>query len=361
MKQWIGCSLWFASCAKKNIFGILCFFAAGSMLSADHEIVFPGVEWSQSTPEKQEMDGMALDRLAEQIEGRGVVIRNGYVVKHWGAEQRRGDWYSSSNPLFSSLLFFAIEEGRVGGVQERAGEYLWDFDSKDREIQFSQLANMTSGYARPEPSGEAWAYSNFGVQLFHMTLLDRVFNQPALSVVLGRNRLGPLQFQDRPALRERTNTLVASARDFGRIAWFWCQKGKWGDRQLLPKHYFDRFMRPHVKIDQTVTLQAEDNDYLQIGTERDESEYFGEHGPGIYGYGWWFNAKGRQNANQVTWPSAPHDTLMSIGIRGNNAVIIPSLNLVLVSTYSKWGDFSPGDADSLYNRYLEELVNAVKR
>jgi CubicO group peptidase (beta-lactamase class C family) len=361
MKQWIGCSLWFASCAKKNVFGIICFFAAGSALAADHEIVFPGVEWSQSAPKQQEMDSTVLDRLAEQIGGRGVVIRNGHVVKSWGAEQRRGDWYGSSNPLFSSLLFFAIEEGRVGGIQERAGKYLWDFDSKDREIQFSQLANMTSGYARPEPSGEAWAYSNFGVQLFQMTLLDRVFNQPPLSVMLGRNRLGSLKFQDRPALRERTNTLVASARDFGRIAWFWCQKGKWGDRQLLPKHYFDRFMRPHVKIDQTVTLQAEDNDYLQIGTERDESEYFGEHGPGIYGYGWWFNAKGRQNPDQVTWPSAPLDTVMSIGIRGNNAVIIPSLNLVLVSTYSKWGDFTPGDADSLYNRYIENLVNAVKR
>jgi len=201
MKQWIGCSLWFASCAKKNVFGVICFFAAGSVLAADHEIVFPGVEWSQSAPEKQEMDSTALDRLAEQIGGRGGVIRNGYVVKSWGAEQRRGDWYGSSNPVFSSLLFFAIEEGRVGGIQERAGKYFWDFDSKDREIQLSQLANMTSGYARPEPSGEAWAYSNFGVQLFQMTLLDRVFNQPALSVMLGRNRWGPLQFQDRPALR----------------------------------------------------------------------------------------------------------------------------------------------------------------
>ena len=330
-------------------------------MAAGHEIVFPGTEWSKSTPEQQEMDSAAIDRLADRIGGRGVVIRNGYLVKSWGAEQRRGDWFSSSNPLYSSLLFFAIEENRIEGVRSGVSKYLWDFDSKDRGIQFSQLANMTSGYARPEPAGEAWAFSNFGMQLFQMTLFDRVFSAPALSVMLGRNRFGPLQFQDRPALRERSNTLIASARDFGRLAWFWCQKGKWGDRQLLPKHYFDRFMRPHVEADHAVSLKAEENDYLHIGNTRDESGYFSEHGPGIYGYCWWFNNKGRRNPDQVTWPSAPLDTVMTIGIRGNNAVMIPSLNLVLVSAYSRWGEFNPGDADSLYNQFIEDLVNSVER
>ena len=238
--------------------------------------------------------------------------------------------------------------------------YYWDLDSKDRGIDFWHLLNMTSGYSRPEPAGEAWCFNQYGTQLLQMTLFDRVFNVPPLAVLLQRDRLGPLQFEDRPAFRERSNTLVSSVRDFARIAWFWCQKGKWGEQQLLPRHYFEHYFKPQVDSSVPLSVATESNDYLHIGHERNESEYFGDFGPGLYGFHWWFNAKGGNGEGPLAWPDAPLDTVLSVGIRGNVAVIIPSRNLVLVSAYSDWGEFHPGDSRSKYNQFIRELVAALQ-
>ncbi len=329
-------------------------------LGAAAEPVFPAQEWTVATPAQQEMDGNRLVALDAKIGGRGVVVRNGYLVHSWGTLQRRGDWYSASNPLLSTLLFFAIEEGRLDGVRHLVADFYWDFDSKDRGISFWHLANMTSGYSRPEPAGTAFGFNQYGIQLLQMSLFDRVFNAPPVAVLLQRDRLGPLQFQDRPVFRERTNTLLASVRDFARIAWFWCQKGKWGERQLLPKHYFEEYCRPQVSDEIALTADVEANDYLHIGNYRNESDYFGDSGPGVYGFHWWFNAQKGQGREGLVWPDAPEDTMLSVGIRGNVAVIIPSLNLVLVSAFSDWGSFAPDDPDSHFNEFLGELVGAVQ-
>ena len=40
--------------------------------------------------------------------------------------------------------------------------------------------------------------------------------------------------------------LSASVRDFARIAWFWLNRGRWGERQILTRHYFDDYLRPQV-------------------------------------------------------------------------------------------------------------------
>ncbi len=134
-------------------------------LAGSAELVFPAKEWREQAPSDQGMNAEVLSALSSKIGGRGLIIRNGYIVHSWGELQRRGDLYSASNPLFSTLLFFAIEEGRVGGVRESVADYYWDLDSKDQGINFWQLMNMTSGYSRPEPAGDAWEFNQFGVQL----------------------------------------------------------------------------------------------------------------------------------------------------------------------------------------------------
>ena len=323
------------------------------------EVVFPGQTWQESSPAEQGMDGNVIDGIAEALGGRGVVIRNGYLVKRWGIPQRRGDLLDASNPLLSTLLWFAIEEGRVETVESKIDQYGWRLDSKDRDISFFQLANMISGYSRPEPSGMAWSYNEFGSKLFAMTLFDRVFNSTGIAAILHRDRLGSLQFEDRPVVRDRSRTLIASARDFARIAWFWCQKGKWGDRQLLPRHYFDRFFRPQVDPEIPLSLEAEANDYMSLGASQGQGEA-PSVGPGLYGYGWWFNPSRTGDAGVLTWPDGPPDTCMVIGRRGNSAVLIPSLNLVLVSSFSKWGQLAVDDPESDYNKHIGALTRSVQ-
>ncbi|RUL87623.1 serine hydrolase [Tautonia sociabilis] len=326
---------------------------------ADAEVVFPGEGWEHRDPAELGLDPEALDRFAEELGGRGCVVRNGYVVKQWGDQSERSDWYSSVKPLFSTLLFFAIEEGRVSGVDQPVAEFGWDLQGNDRAITFRHLADMTSGYARPEPPGAAWAYNDFAIQLYQQTLFDRVFRGEPGEVVCDPARLGPLGFQDGLEFNGRRR-LIASVRDFARLDWFWLNRGRWGDRQLLPSRFFDDFMTPDVPADLPQTAKAETEDPLGLGTFGGGSDHFTEFGPGIYGFNWWFNASGRTHPGTRTWPDAPPDAVMTIGFGGNCSVILPGDRIVVASARGDWGRLEAGQAESTMNRRLSSLMRAIE-
>ncbi len=326
----------------------------------DTLVVFPTPDWAEASPASQGMNADVLDALARRVGGMGCVIRNGYVVQSWRNLRRRLDWQASAAPVFTTLLFFAIEEGRVAGMHEKVGRFLWTLDSKDQSMELRHLVNMTSGYARLESPGQAWAYNDYALNLFQMTLFDRIYSAPGSYVMLSKNRLGGLSLTDHPAISPDNRHLIASPRDMAKIAWFWCQKGAWDGHQLLPAHYFERWMKPQTPKDLPESLKVETNDYLGVGTLFGGDSTGTSYGAGIYGGHWWFNAVGRLHPDTPTWPSAPADTVMTMTPRGNNIVIIPSLNLVMVTAVARWGEFLPGDAASGYNEILGQLTAAVE-
>jgi len=332
----------------------------GTAVAQDVErTFFPAAEWSVRRPPEVGMSANALDELAEVLGGRGCVVRHGRVVKAWGSQSEKSDWLSSAKPVLSTLLFFAVHEGKVSGVDSLVGDWGWDLSAKDRTMTFRHLANMMSGYARPEPPGAAWAYNDYGIQLYQKTLFERVFAEDAAVVANDPKRLGFLQLEDGLEFMPHTNRLVASVRDFARIALFWLNRGNWNGTQLLPRSLFDRYMRPCVPEDLPHTAKAPTNDYLGIGTFGGGSDHFTNCGAGIYGFNWWFNGTGRLHPEALTWPDAPPDTFMSIGAGGNCSVMIPSLDLVLVSARGNWGDLIAGDPDCLFNRHIRLLAGSV--
>ena len=62
----------------------------------------------------------------------------------------------------------------------------------------------------------------------------------------------------------------------------------------------------------------------------------------------------------MTWPDAPLDTIMTIGLGGNCSVIIPSLRLVVVSARGDWGNLAAGDSEAPMNQHLARLVRSVQ-
>ena len=44
-------------------------------------------------------------------------------------------------------------------------------------MTFRHLANMMSGYGRPDSPGAAWAYNDYAIQLYQRTVFDRVFQE----------------------------------------------------------------------------------------------------------------------------------------------------------------------------------------
>ena len=286
--------------------------------------VFPGTSWTRHEPAERNMDARALDELAQGLGGRGCVIKDGVVVKEWGDQSKIGDWLSSAKPVLSTLLFFAIEEGLVNGVDQPIADFGWELQARHQGITFRHLGAMSSGYARPEGAGEAWAYNDFAIQLYQKTLFDRVFQAHGHEVAEAPHRLGALGFQDGLKFSSK-HRLRTSVRDFGRIVWFWCQNGNWKGQEVLPRRYFDEYMHPQSPKDLSQTLRTEsDDDYLGIGSYGGGSDHFSEAGPGIYGFNWWFNDTGRLHPSALTWPGAPKDTVMSLGAGGNSSAFIPS-------------------------------------
>lgn len=327
-------------------------------LSAADQIVFPGEEWATKSPAELGLDDQLLDQIATDLGSRGCVIKNGYVVKAWGSQSEKGDWASSAKPVLSTLLMFALIEGKIKSFDQPIADFGWELSPKDRSITFRQLASMTSGYARPEAPGTAWAYNDYAIMLYQKTLFDKVFQESPKLVFHAPRRFGAVGIQDGFDFRDTNRRIRASVRDFARVSWFWLNRGNWNGQQLLPQSYFDDNLKPQVPIELPLSVKAATDDYLKIGTYGGESNHFSDAGPGVYGFNWWFNTPGRTHRDKPAWPDAPPDTYMSLGVRGNCTAMIPSLNLVVVAANADWGNQEPGIAESKQNQRLKLITQA---
>src|SRR3990172_11138829 len=128
--------------------------------------VFPGASWVHKDPTELGLKKESLEKLAGDLGGRGCVIKEGYVVHEWGDQAEVGDWFSSAKPVLSTLLFFALEEGKVKSVDQPITDFGWELIPKNRTMTFRHLGAMTSGYARPEKPGEAFSYNDYAINLY---------------------------------------------------------------------------------------------------------------------------------------------------------------------------------------------------
>ena len=333
-------------------YGLLAAFIANLIAgSASAGTVHPGIQWQTRTPAQVGLIKSKLDEFRNATGANaGVIIKDGYLVYSWGSVAGKVDWASASKPLASTMLFFAIEEGRLTSVHDLVADQGWDLIPKDRTMTYEHLASMTSGYALPEAPGGAWGYNDYAITFYNKTLFDRVFQRSPDVVVRSASRLGKLQFQDGKLYGTKRGGfgLVTSPRDFARIGWFWLNRGFWKGRQLLPRHYFDDFMRSWVPADLPRT-EGGTNDYLGIGSHGGGTNQ-DFPGQGRYGFNWWFNQP------RVTWPDAPADTIQARG--HNNAetmFVIPSRGLVVAF---KGRNSTSANAFADANGYLKILMQA---
>jgi CubicO group peptidase (beta-lactamase class C family) len=331
------------------------------ILSKPVETVFPGKTWETREPREAGLDEAPLGQIARLLGGRGCIVKDGRVAAQWGPQSVASDWLSSAKPVFSTLLLFAVAEGKIQGPEAPIAGFGWPLQPKDRTMTFVHLANMVSGYARPEAPGAAWAYNDFAINLYQITLFDYLFREGPEAAAMHPRRLGFLELEDGLRFRPGNRRLLASVRDFARIAWCWLHRGRWKDTQLLPLQLFNRYHRPQVPPALPHTANTATQDYLGVRSFGGGSDHFTKFGPGIYGFNWWFNGTSRLHPDRVTWPDAPRDTFMTIGAGGNCSAVIPSLGIVLAAAGANWGDLAPGNRDAPQNRCMKLLVDAARR
>lgn len=326
------------------------------------EIVFPGESWRMRAPREVGLDADRLDQFAAALGGDGVVVRNGFLIKTWGRPERRRDWASAAKPVISTLLLFAVHEGRLPSVDAPVRPWVrkrWpgkDLVEKDRGMTFRHLANMTSGYARAEPPGTHWAYNDLAISLYRhlmVEVLSESLNDAAL------RRLAALQFEDGDLFGSRGGGGVnTSPRDFARVGWFWLNRGNWAGRQLLPKKYFDRYLEPDVPRDLPRT-RGEGRDDLKVGSYGGGSDQ-DFHGQGIYGFNWWFNSK-MAGRDELFLPHLPKDAFCAIGHRGREVMlVVPSLRLV-VAARGDWGGVRLKRTNILKDAVLDGPAHGEKK
>lgn len=333
---------------------ILVLALSGVLSLADAQTAFPGKIWSTRTPAEVGMDSAKLDAFAMRVGGDGVIIKDGFLVKSWGGATVCKDWASAAKPVLSTLLLLAVQEGKLASVDALVKDAGWALAEKDATMTYRHLANMVSGYACVEPPGAAWGYNDYGIQLYARSL-ERVFGQKLDAAI--RERLAPLQFEDGVIFGSRNDLgVIASPRDFARIGWLWLNEGNWNGRPLIAKDLFTDHIKPGVPASLPRT-QGKGADYLGIGTYGGGTDQT-LHGPGVYGFNFWFNNSVGEPARRA-WPALPPDVYQANGMWNRDTVtIMPSLRMVVAVRGAKLGPFEPGREDGAANRNLKLLMDA---
>ena len=351
---------------NRRLLSALCFVMLAANAMGEEPVTFPDVEWEVRTPAEVGLDDAKLQELSASVGGAGAIVRDGYMVYNWGDQSARSPqfaWASASKSVVSTMLFFAINEGRLSGPDVTVRTYVQqqfpgeDLIAKDVPMTFFHLANAQSGYVLPEAPGDAYAYNDYAFKLYKYLVFGQLFGVSPTSAsavaaeITAPERLGPLQFQDGSliAIIRGAPRWNATLRDTARLGWFWLNKGRWKAQQLLPQALFDTHARAQVPANLPRSASNTPNDYLGLGTDGDTDPNQNPTNP-HYGYNWQHNL-GTDGTLDV--PGAPADLFYAAGNRNKIIAIVPSQKLVAV-----WRD-GPELTDEQRAAALEKLTSAV--
>lgn len=352
----------------KSVLAIACwYFVLAASASENVANVFPGTRWETRSPEAVGLSSSKLDALRDLVGGRGCVVRHGYMVYSWGDQSKSSDVASAFKPLLSTLLFLAIQEGRIKSVDDLVADFEPRLKTlnrgKDATMKWRNLASQTSGYGLSEAPDAAYSYNDFALALYYDTLMEKVFATNGTTVL--KTRLAePLQFEDDASFdafhrADRQGRLALSVRDFARFGLLFLRGGKWHDRQLIEPAFVRMAISSPIAPGTPLTSGVEAEmlpGQRSVGGTRNITPV----GPGYYSFNWWLNRTNRDG--QRLFVSAPPDTYVASGHGGMRALwIIPSLDLVVCWNDSPIADHdqSPGNEKSKCNQAVQLMVEAT--
>ncbi len=327
--------------------------------------VYPGADWIIKTPGEMGLDADKLKQLADYAGGSGCVVRHGCMVYTWGQYDRRKDVASAAKPVYTHLLMKAIEDGRIGGLEEpvmkvepRLGQINAAMGFKDRRITWRHLANQVSCYGSEEAPGTAYDYNDHNMALLFDALMLKVYGSTWETVdhdVLRPLLVDVMQCQDEPTFMafgtgDRPGRLGISCRDFARFGLLYLREGRWRDRRLLDVNTARMAVKTPLPLSiprtrgKTAEMIPQQRSIGGGGNQCDHQ--------GCYSFAWWINAVTRQGRRN--WPDAASDTFGCFGHGDIRAVVVlPSLDIVV-----SWNDARLQGSEKV-NHALKLLADAV--
>jgi hypothetical protein len=320
---------------------------------AQEQPATPAEHWETCSPDAAGLDAAALEALRDFVGGRGCVVRHGRMAYSWGDVSERADVASAAKPVYSYLLLRALEDGRIGSLDDPVARLVPglvglnpDLGHKDAAITWRHLANQISCYGVSEHPGCAFDYNDWQMALFIDTLFGRVYGAGWAEVddqVLGPLLADPLRCEDDPTFLafgedDRAGRLAISVRDFARFGLLYLRRGRWGDRQLLAPALARMAVSSPLpgEFPRTEGLEAAMLPGQRSVGSREVPDNQCDH-LGSYSWLWWVNGVDRDGLRH--WPEVPVDTYGAFGHGGPRAmVVLPSLDLIV-----SWND---GQVDS---------------
>lgn len=318
---------------------------------------WPTKEWRTAAPEQVGMNSKELVKAIEylaspeyRVDGMAV-IKNGYIVAEaYFRSFKKGATHDSASvgkSFTSALLGIAIDKGLVPGVDAKLCQYFdqWDCDAADdtrSRIAIRNALTLTTGLKWHEDwskfdfrtndalkmiasrkflgyvlaregvtePGETFTYST-GDPMLISGVLSKVTGMSALEFAQ-KNLFQPIGItsarwnSDSEGYTPTFGMLQLTVRDYARFGYLYLNKGTWEDKQIVSEQWVSKSTQtdPAVKVWEG------------------------------YGYLWHVNLPSRM---QAQGSKIPADAFMAAGVMGQNIVVIPSRDLVIVKVASEQG------------------------
>ncbi|MBN1851575.1 MAG: serine hydrolase [Pirellulales bacterium] len=315
------------------------------------QMVFPGTEWQEATPESVFLDSTTLTAAVDYLRtntpfGGGVdelvIIRNGRMIWKGSYIDNVHETWSVGKSFTSTVLGLLIDDGRAS-LDTLAKDYVPDLETYYSTVTLRHFATMTSGYREcgglnsfppddnsliPDTSwfapGLYYYYSNSGMEQFSRAMthiaqepIEELFRS-RIAEPIGMNPIAwdwkDLTFYGGGLVDGFVHNtgmvgMYISAREAARFGHLFLNRGQWDGKQLLSTTWADEATRVQVPV----TIPP----YL----------IHDPMGPGTYGYNWWINGT-MPDGNQM-WPGAPSGTFSAWGYGDNLITIVPEWNMVV--------------------------------
>ncbi len=316
----------------------------------------PGAEWKQvASPERAGWSEKKLGKIQKYVEEMGstsaMIVQHGVVVAAWGDVAHRSNLHSCRKSLLSSLIGIAVAEGKINlnDTLEKLGidDNKPSLTAAEKQATVRDLLEARSGVyhaaayetkgmaeMKPprgsHPAGTFWYYNNWDFNTLGFIyekatgtkIFDAFYREIAQPVGMQDFKPSDGRYIAIPESQYPAYVFDMSARDLARFALLYLHGGKWNDTQVVPADWVKASTRPYSDAES-----------------------------GGYGYLWWTGDSASGRPQEISFPKG---SFWAEGHLGQYAVVVPSLDLIIVSRLD--GDMT---RRTIHKRQMARLVEMV--
>ncbi|MGD0567495.1 MAG: serine hydrolase [Candidatus Sulfotelmatobacter sp.] len=316
----------------------------------------PAAEWKRlASPEQASWSGKKLAGIRDYLEEIGstsaMIVQHGVVVAAWGDVAHKSNLHSCRKSLLNSLIGIAVADGKINldetlaklGIDDKKPS-LTDVEKQAtvrdlleaRSGVYHAAAYETKGMAEERPQrgshapGTFWYYNNWDFNtlghIYETATGTKIFDAfyREIAQPIGMQDFTPRDghYVTSPDSLYPAYLFDISARDFARFALLYLHGGKWNDTQVVPEDWVKASTRPYSDAES-----------------------------GGYGYLWWTGDSASGEPQRISFPKG---SFWAEGHLGQYAVVVPSLDLIVVNRVD--GDMTKR---TVHKRQVARLVEMV--